>query len=516
MITPNSTVRFLNVPFSPSQNNLLKFASETDQENYMLSRQVYSISGCQYIREGDGEYLKVEKVVDALYNCNYVMFQNSQFGSKWFYAFIEKLKYVNGKVSHVVLKMDVYQTFQFNYTLAESFIDRQSFNTDYYNTLADTPSTGDLRVIWEYEKLINGMYVILFNSDPTTADSATSASYAKLYYPTIGQYSMPCYMVACSTGSEMSEIVLAVSAKGRADRIQACYFAPCLLDATDYASMQMPKGDLDITNTYLNLIHNMTVDKLNDTITLNINLTPTFKKELSYPYAKLEVVDRITGKYIELDLSKFQNPLAPQFMIMYNITDNVEYKIVPLLYNGIDYSIENSLVINPSSDLPIFSNTYAKYTRDNQGANIINGVMSTMGAIGSIATGNVAGAVGSFGSIASIINADHVARQQPNQVTGIKGDAFEYLNYTPSVYFRVKIMDSDHMKIARNFWNAYGYPERKIGTFNNTSNRYNFIKTVGANIIADTIPSEYLRELENIYDNGVTIWNNNYLNYEIL
>jgi hypothetical protein len=77
-------------------------------------------------------------------------------------------------------------------------------------------------------------------------------------------------------------------------------------------------------------------------------------------------------------------------------------------------------------------------------------------------------------------------------------------------------MDNDHMKIARNFWNAYGYPERKIGTFNNTSKKYNFIKTVGANIIADNIPSEYQKELETIFDNGVTIWNNDYLNYDIL
>jgi hypothetical protein len=512
MITPSSTVRFLSVPFSPSQNNVLKFANKTAQQTYMESKVVYTVSNCNYIREGDGEYLRVNKVVDSLYNCNYVMFQNAQFGDKWFYAFIEKLKFKNGNITDVVLKMDSYQTFQFDFFLAETFIERQTFNTDYYNTLADTCSTGDLRVIWEYEKLLKGQYFVLFNTDPTQDDTRSSGA----RFTKIGDYAMPCYMAICTTPQELGELILAVSNKGRADRIQACYFAPCTIDTTGYEMELMPRGDLMITPDYINIVHSLPPSLLRDTLTLNIGYTPTFKKELSYPYSKLEIVDRITGKYIELDLSKFLDPLHPQFEIRYNITDNVEYKVIPLEYNGVYYGIENALVVEPQSDLPVFSNSYSKYLKNNMGSNMISGVMSVASAVGSIATGNIAGAVGSFGSIASTINADSVARKQPNQVSGIKGDAYEYLNNEPSIYFRLKIMDNDHIKIARNFWNAYGYPERKIGTFNNTSNRYNFIKTVGANIIADSIPSEYQRELETIFDQGVTIWNNNYLNYEIL
>lgn len=263
-------------------------------------------------------------------------------------------------------------------------------------------------------------------------------------------------------------------------------------------------------------VDTLDLNKLYEFLTLNITYSPIFKKEISYPYAKLEIVDKITGRFIELDLSKFTNPLSPQFQIIYNVTDNVEYKIIPLNYNGIPYSIENALVIRPSTDLPVFSNSYAKYLKDNQAQNVLSGVMAGASAIGSILTGNVAGAVGSFGSVANTLLADSVAQKQPNQVSGLKGDAFDYLNYDPCIYFRVKIMDNDHMKIARNFWNAYGYPVRRIATFNNTSNRYNFIKTVGCNLTAENIPSEFQRELESIFDKGVTIWNNNYLNYDIL
>jgi len=512
MITPSSVVRFLNVPFSSSQNNVLKFPSVSSQIAYMETKIIYTLSDCTYIREGDGEFLRVNKVVDNLYNCNYVMFQNTQFGSKWFYAFIEKLKYKNGSVTDVILKIDVGQTFQFDYSIQDSFIERQTQATDYYNTLADTPSTGDLKVVYEYEKPLSGVYIILLNSDPTTDDTTSSAN----SYPIIGNYSMPCYMAICQTADEMSEIVQAISNKGRADRIQSCYFAPCSITDVGYEIQLMPKGDLNISKTYINLVHTMSLSLLSEIVSFVIPYTPTFKKELSYPYAKLEIVDKITGKYIELDLSKFQDPLYPQFKLIFNITNNVEYKLVPLNYNGIAYSIENSLVINPNSDLPIFSNSYSKYLKDNGVSNVISGVMSGVGAIGSIASGDIGGAIGSFGQIAQTINADSVARKQPNQVSGITGDAFEYLNYSPRIYFRLKVMDENHMKIARNFWNAYGYPERRISQYSNTSNKYNFIKTVGANIISDAIPTEYQREIELMLDKGVTFWNNNYLDYTIL
>jgi hypothetical protein len=480
----------------------------------MNDRVVYSIGACQYIREGDGEYIRVNKSVDSLYNCNYVMFQNTQFGERWFFAFIEKLKFKSGNVTDVVIKMDVYQTFQFDFTIQDTFIERQTFDNDYYNTLSDTPSTGDLKTIWEYEKLLQGMFFILFNSNPTVEDTTTITNFS---YPVIGDYSLPCYMVLCYTADEMSEIVQAVSNKGRADRIQACYFAPCFLNEINYELQIVSGGDLNLSRqNSMQLISIMSVSNLFETLSLNINYSPIFKKELSYPYAKLEIVDRITGKFIELDLSKFLNPLQPQFTLMFNITDNVEYKVIPLNYNGIGYSIENSLVVEPTTDLPVFSNSYSKYLKDNKGSNAINGFMSVAGAVGSLVTGNIAGAVGSFASISSIINQSNVAKSQPNQVSGIKGDAFDYLNYNPSIYFRLKVMDSDHMKIARNYWNAFGYPVRSISTFNNTSKRYNFIKTVCVNIIADTIPSEFAREIEGIFDKGVTIWNNNYLNYDIL
>jgi hypothetical protein len=514
MITPNTNIKLLKVPFSSSQNHVLKFASETEQLTYMNSKVVYSRVNCTYQREESGEFLKIEMNVDSLYDCNYVMFQNANYSNKWFYAFIDKIIYLNTKVTKVYLTLDVYQTFMFNFTMPNVFIDRQTFDTDSYNTLPDTPSTGDLTNVFEFSQPLVGGYFVLFNSDPTKDDTTSST----LQYPVIGNYSIPCYMFFSTSHLLMSELVQEVSNKGRADRIQACYFAPSSplggINDLNFSYFGVDKGDLNLPNNPILLfVSEIVQTKLYNDITVNINYTPEYKKELTYPYAKLEIVDKITGKFIELDISKFQNPLSPQFRIMNTVTDSPEYKVIPLNYNGIPYSIENSLIIEPSTQMPVFSNTYAKYLKDNAMSNVLSMALSASSAVGSIASGNIAGSVGSFANIAETLNKNQVMKSQANQCSGIKGDASDYVNFSPSILFRLKVMDSDHMEIARNFWKCFGYPVRKISTFNNTSNKYNFIKTVDCSLIADSIPSEYQAQLESLFNKGVTIWNSDYLNY---
>ena len=53
--------------------------------------------------------------VEALYNCNYLAFQNASFGGKWFYAFIDSVEYVNNVTSEVTYTIDVMQTWHFQY-----------------------------------------------------------------------------------------------------------------------------------------------------------------------------------------------------------------------------------------------------------------------------------------------------------------------------------------------------------------------------------------------------------------
>ena len=96
-IAPGTAVRLLrNIPLDSTYNHTIYFGSRSAQTSYFSSMAKYSLNEYTYQRVKRG-VIRVGIVADNLYDCNYVMFQNSNFGSKWFYAFIKSVEYVNNE-----------------------------------------------------------------------------------------------------------------------------------------------------------------------------------------------------------------------------------------------------------------------------------------------------------------------------------------------------------------------------------------------------------------------------------
>lgn len=81
------------------------------------------------------------------------------------------------------------------------------------------------------------------------------------------------------------------------------------------------------------------------------------------------------------------------------------------------------------------------------------------------------------------------------------GSQLSLYRYGVSTEYAVKLAD---------YWAMYGYKQNKILKLSdhiNTRYFYNYIKTVGANILGDgSIPLEHLEVMRNIFDKGVTVW----------
>lgn len=67
---------------------------------------------------------------------------------------------------------------------------------------------------------------------------------------------------------------------------------------------------------------------------------------------------------------------------------------------------------------------------------------------------------------------------------------------------------SDFAERIDNYFDMYGYltNDVKIPNLNNRSN-WNYVKTIGANIIAN-IPQEDLQTIKELFNNGITLWHN--------
>ena len=123
MITPNTRIILLKCPISLSNKHQITFANSEAQYNYFYN--------LPKIEEDDAQYQRKDNVIrfpahaDSLQEYNYCMYQNNNYGNKWFYAFITNISYVNDGCSYISIKTDVFQTWQFNLTWKQSFIERE-------------------------------------------------------------------------------------------------------------------------------------------------------------------------------------------------------------------------------------------------------------------------------------------------------------------------------------------------------------------------------------------------------
>ena len=105
-IAPNSDVYILKgVPLDRSYNHTLLQSTETAQYNTFYSYRKYTLTNQSYQRAGKGK-IRVALLADNLYDCNYIMFKNTSYGSKWFYAFINSVDYINDNATEINYTID--------------------------------------------------------------------------------------------------------------------------------------------------------------------------------------------------------------------------------------------------------------------------------------------------------------------------------------------------------------------------------------------------------------------------
>lgn len=130
-IAPNTTIRLLRgVPLDNDYTNTIHFASAGAQSAHFsgsYTTKVFTAQTYQRVRKG---VLRLAVLADEIYDYNYMMFQNTSYGSKWFYAFITKVEYINNSVSEITYELDVMQTWFFDMVRLPSYVERETTIAD--------------------------------------------------------------------------------------------------------------------------------------------------------------------------------------------------------------------------------------------------------------------------------------------------------------------------------------------------------------------------------------------------
>lgn len=129
-IFPNSTVVLLRgVPLDNTYTDTVRYASTYMQEQAFLAYNPITFNKQTYQRVNRG-YLRLQICADDIYNYNYLMFKNTSYGDKWFYAFITQIDYLNDNTSEIRYEIDVMQTWATDIVLRQCYVEREHSSSD--------------------------------------------------------------------------------------------------------------------------------------------------------------------------------------------------------------------------------------------------------------------------------------------------------------------------------------------------------------------------------------------------
>lgn len=113
----------IKCPIELDNLNQLSFANATTQHSYFNGLPKLSLEGATFQRK-DGTIRWPGSMEDIL-EYNYCMYRNKSHGNKWFYAFIDNIRYVNDNTSDIKISTDCYQTWQFDISWHASYVERE-------------------------------------------------------------------------------------------------------------------------------------------------------------------------------------------------------------------------------------------------------------------------------------------------------------------------------------------------------------------------------------------------------
>jgi hypothetical protein len=290
-----TTVKLLsNIDITNDYKNSFTFATLSTQTAFFLSKTNTTFSNLTYQRKERS--IRVKENIETLFNVSYLMFQNANFGVKWFYGFIVDMKYLNPETTEIFFEIDVLQTWKFDVDYKYAYIEREHVADDTIglNLLSENIDVGEY-VVNDSETVaaLETMSIIVATTTKRDGsggfEDVQGDSYSGIYsgvaFIPFGNY---------AAGITLLNSFLAdITADGKAESIISIFLTPTiLLPATYTNGSPLPSDDAWTTNIEFTANH----------LALDYNYSPKNNKLFVFPYNFLYVTNNqgasATFKYL--------------------------------------------------------------------------------------------------------------------------------------------------------------------------------------------------------------------------
>ena len=523
MATNISKVYLLNVPLEDDMRNTLYFASANAQQSYFNSVIGKTYTNVSY--QSENRTFRCPDQIDTVRQYNYVMWQNTAYSNKWFYAFIKEMNYVSDGFTDVIFEVDPLQTYMFDITVKPSFVEREHTNDDTVgnNTLEENVALGPF----------------VFNGGPTNFGESTLDGYIALGVTELippftsnplenwltvygGIFSGLNYMFFDSFVSLQRVIDYYNKNKSGSGGIQTIFYVPY-----SFISNSSPKTQTYALTVPTNTATVTWIEPSEDPVYSNHTITkptsidsyiPRNKKLLTAPYCFFNLTNNVGSEY-EYHYEDFNG--NPRFDVTMSLCPSMSIKATAHNYkNGSTDSTWGEGVMGAKTPQCSWTTDYYTNWLTQNAVNLpMQAISAGLGVAGNLMTANPFGAVQTFvGAVGNVINEHYQASRVPDQIHGnTNGGDVSFSNNKCCFTILPKSIKAQYARIIDDYFDMFGYKTNRVKT-PNVAHRQNwwYTKTIGANIVGN-VPNEYMNKIKEAYNNGLTYWRNpsNFLNYSV-
>lgn len=562
-----SKVYLLNVPLEDDMKNTLYFASSSAQHSYFESVIGKTYTNVSY--QSETRTFRCPDQIDTVRQYNYIMWQNSAYSNKWFYAFIEKMTYVSDGYTDVVFEVDPLQTYMFDITIKPSIVEREHTNNDTIgaNTYPENVELGEMICNGDVinfggatiDNVNKRYYIIIEVSQVENKGEGGTVSYRWVngdhdLTPSINAIergTIPLIIGGTFAGSSSGvirsadEITKLYDNSGLSGSIVNMYILPNqLVPAFNEIILKSTPAQgsvIELDGIGVPVATNSPVSITTNSFNRPNNIRgyiPRNNKLLCHPFNYFTISNN-AGTSQPYRYEDFSNGVSFKVEGTFGISGST--KAIPQNYKGITTS-ENCLDYSVNGPkFPVCSWKSDSYTNwltqnaVNMGMEwkkeIVGGVVdiagsTARGAVNGGAGGAILGSgIGMLSAGASFYN---LAKEQfiaktkanliPDQVGGnLNAGDYLWAKYRSPFTFLPMSIKAEYARIIDDFFDAFGYQVNRLKV-PNTAHRQNwwYTKTINVNITGN-VPNEEMNKIKSAYNNGLTFWRNqsNFLNYSV-
>lgn len=505
-IEPNTIIRVLKgCPLDTTYDHTIYFKSKVAQTAYFTGLTKYTLSNQTYQRVNRNT-MRVQYKADDLYDCNYIMFQNTNFGNKWFYAFIKSVEYVNNVTSQIEYEIDVMQTWFFDYTLGQCFVEREHSATDVAgdNTVPENLELGDyVSEDFDASGVLGAKSIVVaatFDGEyQDVGGTIYSGVYSGLYFnvfPNTDEGATNCTEFLRNAGA-------------KTDGIVAVFLMP--------SSMVTELG-ANVNGYAVSKEKFTNIKRAGGTRIKN-------NKLLTYPY-NFMYVTTLQGNYATYHYEYFDGDTC-EFWITGDMSPNPGVVLAPQNYKGVVTNYDEKMVLSGFPQLSFNVDSFKAWLAQSASSLAVNAMSTSVGAYNSYQSANIAmqtaataGGMASAGLAASLapitagvavagVLAPVVQHYfMPDQARGSLGNqtmaAIGLLDFA----FMHKHIKPEFVTIIDDYFNMFGYATHKVKIPNRAARpHWTYTKTIGC-VVNGSVPCDDLNKICSIYNNGITFWNN--------